>query len=239
MKTIDLCEYLAQRAYPGRGILFGRSPDGISAVIAYFIMGRSENSRNRVFVPRDGGIVAEAFDPALLSDPSLILYAPVKMLDAQTTIVTNGDQTETLAQALAAGETFEAALATRTFEPDAPHFTPRISGLLTTEDCAMGYRLSILKSDEGDPDSAQRFFFHYPQPKAGEGHLIHTYREAAEGLLSFEGEPVRVALGPVEIDTFAAAVWNALDMQNRVSLFVRTIDLTNGLTQTRVLNQKG
>ena len=239
MKPMDLCDYIAQNAYPGRGILLGRSADGLKAVIAYFIMGRSENSRNRVFTPKDGGIITEAFDESLMTDPSLIIYAPVRVPDDATTVVSNGDQTDTIVEHLKAGLTFEDALRTRTFEPDAPNFTPRVSGLLTTRDCAMRYQLAILKSNGGDPDSVQRFFFDYPQPIGGEGHILHTYLRDGDPLVSFEGEPVRVCIHAADIDQFANALWSALDMQNKVSLFVRTIDLTDGHTDTRILNQKG
>lgn len=235
---IDLCDYLAKRRYPGRGIVLGRSADGLRAVIAYFIMGRSENSRNRVFTVRDGGIVTEAADPSKMTDPSLIIYAPVRLYGNHT-IVTNGDQTDTVFDALAGGGTFEAALRTRTFEPDAPNFTPRISGLMTAGEGAMAYRLSILSSDGGDPQAVQRFFFEYDGRRFGEGRLIHTYAEGENGLPSFTGEPVRVCTPCADIDQFAAALWNALDMQNRVSLFVRTVDLLNGHTETRIMNQRG
>ena len=238
MKRTDPCEYLAKIDYPGRGILLGRSADGQRAVMAYFIMGRSENSRNRVFTPKDGGIVTEAADPSKMTDPSLIIYAPVRVAGNRVTVVTNGNQTDAVARALAEGETFEAALRTQTFEPDAPNYTPRISGLMEAGDCAMSYQLSIVKSDDGNPDSVQRFFFDYPQPRAGEGHLIHTYRENGDPIPSFEGEPVRVSLCGADIDQLALALWNALDMQNRVSLFVRTVDLADGHTDTRIINQR-
>ena len=239
MKPLDICDILAGNRYPGRGILLGRSADGLRAVAAYFIMGRSENSRNRVFTPRDGGIVTEAADPSKMTDPSLIIYAPVRVPDPQTLIVTNGDQTDTIYDALEAGGTFDSALRTRTFEPDAPNFTPRISGLLTVDGQGMRYKLAILKSGDGDPDGAQRFFYEYDNPKAGEGHLIHTYQEDSNPLPSFEGEPVRVAFGCAGIDAFAASLWSALDLQNKVSLFVRTIDLNTGDTETRIINQRG
>ena len=238
MKPVDLLDTLAHNAYPGRGILLGRSADGLNAVIAYFIMGRSENSRNRVFTPKDGGIITEAHDPARMVDPSLIIYAPVRVLGEHTTIVTNGDQTDTVAAFLAAGGTFEEALRTRTFEPDAPNFTPRISGLMTATDGGMSYRLSILKSNNGDPNSALRFFYEYPQPMPGQGHLLHTYAGDGNPLPSFAGEPTLVEIGCAEIDAFSLSLWNALDMENRVSLFVRTIDLTDGHTDTRIINQR-
>ncbi len=241
MEKKDLFAQLAANRYPGRGILLGRSDDGMRAVIAYFIMGRSENSRNRVFTPTEDGIITEAFDPAKMVDPSLIIYAPVRAVSSTQTVVTNGDQTDTIAQFLQDGNTFEAALRTRTFEPDAPNFTPRISGLLTVDNGAMSYKLSILKSNDGQQDSAQRFFFEYPQPAFGEGHLIHTYRCDGDPIPSFEGEPVRVGVNLAfdGIDHFAAELWNALDMQNRVSLFVRTVDVLTGETETRIINQHG
>ena len=238
MKPQGISEYLKDNPYPGRGIALGITPDGEHAVIAYFIMGRSENSRNRVFTVKDGGIVTEAADPSKMTDPSLIIYAPVRTLGPHT-IVTNGDQTDTVYDALQSGGTFEAALRTRTFEPDAPNFTPRISGLLRVTEGAMAYRLSILKSDGGDPHAVQRFFFEYDGRRFGEGRLIHTYDEGAGDLPSFAGEPVRVCTPCAAIDPFAAALWNALDMQNRVSLFVRTVDLLNGHSETRIMNQRG
>ena len=234
----DLFEYLANRSYPGRGILLGRSADGLRAVIAYFIMGRSENSRNRVFTVKNGGIVTEAADPRKMTDPSLIIYAPVRIADARTTVVTTGNQTDTIVEALQSGGSMEAALRARTFEPDAPNYTPRVSGVLTVEACEMRYQLSILKSAEGDPASVQRFLFDYPAPRAGEGHLIHTYQGDGEPLPSFAGEPVSVALGAAEPDDFTPALWTALDMQNKVSLFVRTIDLQTGESETRILNRR-
>ncbi len=236
MKCYDPCDYLAGNPYPGRGILLGVSADGAHAMMAYFIMGRSENSRNRIFTPKDGGIVTEAADPAKMTDPSLIIYAPVRVLDAHTTILTNGDQTDTLFDALSAGGSFEAALRTRTFEPDAPNFTPRISGLLQTRGGKPAYRLSILKSTDGRGSAVTRAFYEYEAPPAGEGRLIHTYQGDGDPLPSFAGEPVRVALAG-DIDAFAPALWNALDMQNRVSLFVRAISLLNGESQTRIFNQ--
>lgn len=237
MKIIDLCEYLGKIEYPGRGIVMGRSIDGAKAVIAYFIMGRSENSRNRVFTLKDGGIVTEPFDPALVTDPSLIIYAPVRILDDETTIVTNGDQTDTIIQYMQADKTFEAALRTRSFEPDAPNYTPRISGLMHVAGGEMDYKLSLIKSDAGNPDSVQRYFYEYPQPLAGEGRLLHTYREDGKPLPSFVGEPVHVCIHGQDIDQFATLLWNALDMQNKVSLFVRSVDLTNGHTDTRILGK--
>jgi IMP cyclohydrolase len=238
VKLMDANDLLANNRYPGRGILLGRSADGARAVIAYFIMGRSENSRNRIFTPTQDGIITEAHDPSKMTDPSLIIYAPVRVLNGNMTVVTNGDQTDTIVDFLREGKTFEAALRTRTFEPDAPNYTPRISGMLTAGAGSMRYTLSILKSDCGMADSAQRFFFEYSEPRAGEGHLIHTYAGDGNPLPSFEDEPTRVAVDCADIDDLASGLWNALDLQNRVSLFVRTVELATGYTDTRILNQR-
>ena len=235
MQGIDIAKELRTNPYPGRGILIGKSADGKHAVIAYFIMGRSENSRNRVFIECDGGIRTQAFDESKLSDPSLIIYAPVRVL-GDVTIVTNGDQTDTVYDYLLRGAGFEDALRTRTFEPDAPNFTPRISGLVTRAEGDFAYKLSILKSDEYNPASAERFFFEYPQPVAGEGRLIHTYRCDGDPIPSFEGEPKRVALTG-GIDELTALLWGSLDENNKVSLFVRTIALATGDVQTRIINK--
>ena len=190
MELLKLERLLRENPYPGRGIVLGRSADGRYAVAAYFIMGRSENSRNRVFVADGEGIRTEAFDPAKLSDPSLIIYAPVRVLGGDT-IVTNGDQTDTIYSFLSSGKSFADALRTRTFEPDSPNFTPRISGIVKVKDGAMKYKLSILKSDGGNADSVERFFFEYDQPVAGEGRFIHTYRCDGSPIPSFAGEPER------------------------------------------------
>ncbi len=231
MKAVNLYEYLSGNEYPGRGIVLGRTQDGGKMLIGYFIMGRSENSRNRVFVEEGEGIRTEAFDPAKLSDPSLIIYSPVRVL-GKTTIVTNGDQTDTIYDFLAGGKSFEDALRTRTFEPDGPNFTPRISGVV----CGAGYRLSILKSTEGDPSSAHRFFFDYTDALPGQGHVIHTYRENGNPIPSFEGEPVPVQMTE-DFEGFGEKLWNALNEENKVSLFVRSIDLTSGKTQTKLYNK--
>ncbi len=230
----NLNELLTGNPYPGRGIMLGQTADG-RALIAYFIMGRSVNSQNRVFTQKDGGIITEAFDPSKMVDPSLIIYAPVRVFDAETTIVTNGDQTDTVFDALAGGGTFESALRTRTYEPDPPNFTPRISGLLKGKDGQMAYQLSILKS--GTNESALRFFFDYPQPQAGEGHFISTYVTDGSPIPSFRGEPKAVALGDENLDVFTASLWEALDTNNRVSLFTRDINLQTGQTQTRIVNK--
>ena len=226
---------LRTNAYPGRGIIIGQSKDGKHAVTAYFIMGRSENSRNRIFVEEGEGIRTEAFDPSKLTDPSLIIYAPVRILKNWTN-VTNGDQTDTVYELMNQGETFERALATRSFEPDAPNYTPRISGLMHIEKGQYDYALSILKSNQGDPSACHRYTFTYDHPKAGEGHFIHTYQGDGEPLRSFEGEPKRVDI-PDDIDAFTACLWDSLNEENKVSLFVRYIDIETGKYETRLINK--
>ena len=235
MKLKTLKEELGSTAYPGRGILLGRSADGKKAVIGYFIMGRSVNSRNRVFVTDGDGLKTKAFDESKMVDPSLIIYNPVLVL-GDTQIVTNGDQTDTIYTFLKEGRTFEEALRTRTFEPDSPNFTPRISGIVKVKGGAMKYKLSILKSDGGNADSVERFFFEYDQPVAGEGRFIHTYRCDGSPIPSFAGEPEHVRLMG-DIDTFTRMVWNSLNEDNKVSLFVRYIDLATGKTQDRIVNK--
>ncbi len=232
MQIQDLGAVLRANTYPGRGIVLGKSADGTKAVIAYFIMGRSENSRNRIFVEEEGGLRTEAFDPAKLKDPSLVIYWPVRKL-GRTTIVTNGDQTDTIYEFLAAEKTFEEALRMRTFEPDPPILTPRISGLVHKDG---SYRLSILKSANGNADSVQRFFYEYPHPVAGEGHFIHTYLGDGDPVPSFEGEPENVMIEG-DIDSFTKLVWDHLNEANKVSLFVRFIDLADGSEETRVVNK--
>lgn len=229
----DLFNLLTNNPYPGRGIVLGLSPAG-AARMAYFIMGRSENSRNRVFTEKEGGIVTEAADPAKLRDPSLIIYAPVRVL-ANQTIVTNGDQTDTIYEALAAGGTFEAALRSRVFEPDAPHYTPRISGLVTRADGGFRYKLSILKAGGPDTQSCRRFFFEYDEPSCEIGHFIHTYAGDGDPLPSFCGEPVEVALEN-GLDAWGAALWHSLNIQNKVALFVREL-APDGTAETRIYNQ--
>jgi IMP cyclohydrolase len=233
MKLKTLKEELGSTAYPGRGILLGRSADGKKAVIGYFIMGRSVNSRNRVFVTDGDGLKTKAFDESKMVDPSLIIYNPVLVL-GDTQIVTNGDQTDTIYTFLKEGRTFEEALRTRTFEPDSPNFTPRISGIIDSKTGA--YKLSVLKSDCGDESSVQRFFYEYAQPKAGEGHFIHTYMGDGEPLPSFEGEPQLVSI-PNDIETFTNTVWESLNEENKVSLFTRFIDLETGETESRICNK--
>ena len=234
----NLNKFLAGNDYPGRGIVLGQSPDGEKAYIAYWIMGRSANSRNRVFEPIPGGIRTVAADPAKLEDPHLIIYNAVLTL-RETTVVTNGDQTDTIAQFmngnLFPGYSFEAALATRTFEDDAPNFTPRISGVMDMR--RGGYKLSIVKSDEGRADSVQRQTFDYPQPMAGEGHFISTYVKNGAPIPSFAGEPLRVAIDTNDADAFAKKLWKNLNADNKVSLFVRSIELETGAYEDIILNK--
>jgi IMP cyclohydrolase len=235
MEIKSLATELNTNTYPGRGIVLGNSADGKKAVIAYFIMGRSVNSRNRVFVTEGEGIRTEAFDPALLSDPSLIIYAPVRVL-GNDTIVTNGDQTDTIYDNMKAGQTFEESLRCREFEPDAPNYTPRISGIMNVKDGKYKYSMSILKSNNGDPDECLRFTFDYDNPKAGQGHFIHTYMGDGNPLPSYEGEPTPVDITG-NIDEFTNAVWTNLNEDNKVSLFVRFIDIATGKYETRILNK--
>lgn len=226
-------DYLAAKEYPGRGIILGKSEDN-RAVFAYFIMGRSTNSRNRVFEVSNDDIRTKAFDESLLSDPSLIIYSPVRVLGKKI-IVTNGDQTDTIYEYLKDKKTFEDALYTRTFEPDAPNFTPRISGLIDIES-GLKLKLSILKSDEGDESQALRFFYNYDNPKPGEGFLIHTYKENSDPLKSFEGEPKKVSLKG-SIDEFCNSFWNSLNDDNKISLAVRYIDMATGKYEQIIKNK--
>ncbi len=235
MEKQSIAALLTKNPYPGRGILLGRTPDGAKAVAAYFIMGRSANSRNRVFVEDGEGIRTQAYDPAKMEDPSLVIYAPVRVLGNKT-IVTNGDQTDTIYECMDRQMTFEQALRTRTFEPDAPNYTPRISGVLHVEGGSFNYALSILKTSDGNPASCDRFLFAYNNPLPGEGHFLHTYREDGDPLPSFEGEPVRVDVGD-DIDAYTELLWNALNEDNKVSLFVRYIDIASGNYETRIVNK--
>lgn len=221
----DLCALLRGNPYPGRGIVLGMTPDGKSSVAVYFIMGRSANSRNRVFdpLPERGGICTMAADPAKLEDPSLIIYNPVLTL-GRTHLVTNGDQTDTLYDLMSQGKSFADALRTRTFEPDGPNYTPRISAAVYADG---SYQMSILKSADGNGDSVQRYFFDYPQPVAGEGHFISTYKQDGDPIPSFEGEPLRFAC-PRTVGDFARGLWSSLNEDNKVSLFARVIDLESG-----------
>ena len=233
---MELKTLLSENSYPGRGIVLGRTPDGKKAAIAYFIMGRSTNSRNRVFVTEGEGIRTEAFDPSKLTDPSLIIYAPVRVRGSDT-IVTNGDQTDTIYERMMKGDTFEESLRGREFEPDAPNYTPRISGLVRTEGGRLFYEISILKSADGDPSSCRRYTFTYTNPPAGIGHFIHTYQSDGNPLPSCFGEPEQVTDLSDDIDDWAAMIWKNLNADNKVSLFVRMIDLETGSAQTRIFNK--
>ena len=228
----NLAALLRQNPYPGRGIILGRTPDGHWGIVVYFIMGRSNNSRNRTFVTQGADIRAVAFRPEAVEDPSLILYAPVRRAGMET-VVSNGDQTDTICEYLARGKSFREALYTRTFEPDAPHYTPRISGLLKADG---GYSLSILKTAGGNPGACCRFFYDYENPLPGEGHFIHTYRGEGNPLLSFAGEPWTVGTEG-EIGPFARDIWEALHPENKIALFVRYIHLQTGEFDTVIYNQ--
>lgn len=235
MEKLSLKQELSGNSYPGRGIIIGKSADGKYAVTAYFIMGRSENSRNRVFVEDGSGIRTQAFDPSKLTDPSLIIYAPVRVLGNKT-IVTNGDQTDTIYELMDKQQTFEQALRTREFEPDAPNYTPRISGIMHIENGGFNYAMSILKSSNGDPGSCCRYTFAYENPLAGEAHFIHTYMGDGNPLPSFEGEPKLVGLDG-DIDSFTKLVWESLNEENKVSLFVRYINIADGTWESRIVNK--
>ena len=235
MKMLSLEQELKGNAYPGRGIVIGKSEDGKYAVTEYFIMGRSENSRNRVFVTEGDGIRTQAYDPSKLTDPSLIIYAPVRVLGKET-IVTNGDQTDTVYDGISKGLTFEQSLRSREFEPDAPNYTPRISGMLTVENGRFDYQMSILKSNNGNPAACNRYTFSYENPVAGEGHFIHTYLCDGNPLPSFEGEPKLVAIQD-NIEIFTELLWNSLNADNKVSLFVRYINIETGEYETKIVNK--
>lgn len=235
MKRLSLEQELKENAYPGRGIVIGRSEDGTKAVTAYFIMGRSSNSRNRIFATEGEGIRTEAYDPSKLEDPSLIIYAPVRVLGNKT-IVTNGDQTDTAYDGMKNGLSFEQSLRCREFEPDAPNYTPRISGVLEIKHEKYNYAMSILKSNNGNPESCNRYMFSYATPAAGEGHFIHTYMHDGNPLPSFEGEPKLVGISG-DIDTFTGRIWESLNEENKVSLFVRYIDIKTGKYETRIVNK--
>lgn len=235
MKKISIFEDVAGNAYPGRGIVVGKTKDGKSAVVAYFIMGRSTNSRNRIFVEDGDGIRTKAFDESKLEDPSLIIYAPVRVLGNKT-IVTNGDQTDTIYEMMDRQFTFEQALCTREFEPDAPNYTPRISAVLHIESGEYNYAISILKSNNGNPDSCQRYTFAYTNPANGEGRFIHTYKCDGNPLPSFEGEPKAVEIDG-SIDDFTNKLWNSLNEDNKVSLFVRYINIATGKYDSRIINK--
>ena len=235
MEMLSIEKELQENSYPGRGIIIGRSADGKKAVTAYFIMGRSENSRNRVFVEDGEGIRTQAFDESKLTDPSLIIYAPVRVLGNKT-IVTNGDQTDTIYEGMDRQMTFEQSLRSREFEPDAPNYTPRISGIMHVEGGKFNYAMSILKSRNGDPGSCCRYTFAYENAVPGEGHFIHTYMHDGNPLPSFEGEPKRIAI-PDDMDAFADTLWSSLNEDNNVSLFVRYIDIATGTYESKIINK--
>lgn len=235
MKMLSIEQELKNNSYPGRGIIIGKTPDGTKAVTAYFIMGRSENSRNRVFVEEEEGIRTQAFDPSKLTDPSLIIYAPVRVLGNKT-IVTNGDQTDTIYEGMDRQLTFEQSLRSREFEPDAPNYTPRISGVMHIENGRYNYAMSILKSNNGNPKSCNRYTFAYENPAAGEGHFIHTYMCDGDPLPSFEGEPKLIQV-PDSMEKFTELLWNSLNQENKVSLFVRYIDIETGKYETKIVNK--
>ena len=235
MEMLSLEKELRENSYPGRGIVIGRSEDGKNAVAAYFIMGRSENSRNRIFVEEGEGIRTQAFDPSKLTDPSLIIYAPVRVLGNKT-IVTNGDQTDTIYEGMDKQLTFEQALRSREFEPDGPNYTPRISGIMHIENGRYNYAMSILKSNNGSPDACNRFTFAYENAQAGEDAALDCYKGDGNPLPSFEGEPKLVAI-PNDIDAFTDLLWNSLNEDNKVSLFVRYIDIASGAYETRIVNK--
>ncbi len=235
MEMLNIEKELQGNSYPGRGIIIGRSADGTKAVTAYFIMGRSENSRNRVFVEDGEGIRTQAYDPSKLTDPSLIIYAPVRVLGNKT-IVTNGDQTDTIYEGMDKQMTFEQSLRCRAFEPDAPNYTPRISGIMHIENGNYNYAMSILKSNNGSPEGCNRYTFAYENPAAGEGHFIHTYQCDGNPLPSFEGEPKLIEI-PDDMGAFTDMLWNSLNAENKVSLFVRYIDIATGTYETKIVNK--
>lgn len=229
----DIGKLLAENAYPGRGIILGRSKDDKKAVVAYFIMGRSQNSRNRVFEATEDGIRTKAFDESRMIDPSLIIYHPVRRLEG-TTIVTNGDQTDTIRDHMEAGHCYRHGLHTRTFEPDGPNWTPRISGVVTPEG---KYSLSILKSMDGDPECCCRYFYEYDRPVAGYGHFIHTYKCDGNPIPSFEGEPERIKIEAETAREFADLLWDKLNEDNKVSLYVSYIDIATGRADSVIINK--
>ena len=235
MEMLKIEKELQENSYPGRGIIIGRSADGTKAVTAYFIMGRSENSRNRVFVEDGEGLRTQAFDESKLTDPSLIIYAPVRVLGNKT-IVTNGDQTDTIYEGMDKQMTFEQSLRSREFEPDGPNYTPRISGVMHVENGKYSYAMSILKSNNGNPESCNRYTFAYENAAAGEGHFIHTYMHDGNPLPSFEGEPKLIAI-PDDMEAFANTLWSSLNEDNKVSLFVRYIDIATGKYESKIINK--
>jgi len=236
MSAINLQEYLKETVYPGRGIIIGQSSDGENIVMAYFIMGRSENSRNRVFEKTFDGIRTKAFDESKLTDPSLVIYPPI-ITYRNNIIVTNGDQTDTIYDFLSDGKSFEDALRTRTFEPDPPILTPRISGLITVSDSEFAYKLSILKSDDGNENRALRYFYEYETPESGKGHFIHTYRHNADVPPSFEGEPKKIEING-NIEEFFETIWDSLSDDFKVSLYAAYIDKKSGdIKEDKIVNK--
>ncbi len=230
----DIAELIRDNSYVGRGLVIGKTADGKKAVTAYFIMGRSANSRNRIFVEKDGALYTQPYDASKVQDPSLIIYPAMRQYENKL-IVTNGDQTDTIYQALQNGKSFTAALATRSFEPDAPNLTPRISGMLTFEGGDFTYEISILKSIDEAGSACARYTFAYPSV-AGLGHFIHTYVGDGNPLPSFLGEPERVAI-PNDIDVFIQNLWDGLNADNRISLYVRYIDLATRKQENRMINR--
>ncbi len=233
MQIQDFSALLRSHPYPGRGILLGRSADNTKGVIAYFIMGRSENSRNRIFESTEDGIRTKAFDESKMTDPSLIIYHPVRKV-GRGYVVTNGDQTDTIRDYILEGRSFAEALRTRCYEPDGPNYTPRISGLLSPDG---SFKLSILKSADGDPSCNHRYFYEYDAPLAGEGRFIHTYQENLDPLPSFEGEPRRVAVTAPDAKALAGEIWASLNADNKVSLYVCYVDLATGDADAVILNK--
>ena len=230
-ETGSMAEKLSTNTYPGRGIVLGITPDGKKSVAAYFIMGRSVNSRNRIFMEEPDGIRTEAYDPSLLADPSLIIYHPVREL-GRGLIVTNGDQTDTIRDYLERGQTFETACSTREFEPDGPNWTPRISGLLSPDG---SYKMSILKAADAEGTACARHYFSFP-PIAGLGHFLHTYVCDGNPIPTFQGEPERVSI-PANIDDFTCELWKNLNPDNKISLFVRYTDLATRAYEQRIMNK--
>ncbi len=236
MKVVTIKEELNSLSYHGRGIIIGKSPDGKKAITAYFIMGRSVNSRNRIFVAEGDAMRTKAFDESKMIDPHLIIYYPVRVLGNKT-IVTNGDQTDTIYQLMDRQMTFEQALRTREFEDDNPNFTPRISGIIHRDDGEMNFAMSILKSAEGDDSSCERFTYAYSNPIPGRAKFIHTYNGDENPLPSFEGEPKTLELPDTDIDSLTSLIWSNLNEDNKVSLFVRYIDIASGENETRIVNK--
>ncbi len=229
-----ISDLLSVNTYPGRGIVIGKTPDGKKAAFAYFIMGRSENSRNRIFTEKDGAVYTEPFDVSKVEDPSLIIYAAVRSIGNKT-IVTNGDQTDTIYDYIKDGKTFEQALDTRCFEPDGPNWTPRISGLLTFENGEFTYKMSILKSADAEGSACNRFTYNYA-PLSGLGHFIHTYNCDGNPIPTFSKEPERVGVSD-DIDEYTTDIWNSLNEANKISLYVSFIDLETGKADSRLINK--